>query len=302
MESNSIWDRAEQLTKISAGCALAVYVVGFLVTSLYYSTLGIAPINPLRARVVGAGLLFCITVAAGYWACVTSFNDFLSPGTHSGQNQIVRLLIDTCLFFLLCSSLSTALWQITDFDVEGLVRIAGSYIAPVFLFAAGFTIWRIESISIRIRTFVTTVTMLLALILFGVFSFRQQVSRSHFVLIAWLMLASLTVVGGRVFIKSDKFSAAMNVTSVLSQGMLLLTFFAHLIFPHVHPEWGGGAPVSVVLTYAKDAGYLAGQVKPALLLDESDLGFYLLDRNLKRTYFVPRSEVALVAYEYHVTH
>lgn len=302
MDSNSVWDRAEQLTKISAGCALAVYIVGFLVTSLYYSTLGIAPINPLRARIVGAGLLFSFTVAIAYWAGITSFRDFLGPNPEKEQHQIVRLLIDSCLFVMICFSVSTILWQMTDFDVEALPRIAGSYMAPVVLFAMGFTFWRVESIPIRIRTPVTTATMFLALVLFGIFSIWPREARSHSVLVGWLILVSVTLVGGRALGKADKFTGAMNVTSSLAQATLPLTFFAHLIFPHFRPEWGGGAPVPVVLTYVKDAGYLAGQVKPALLLDEGDLGFYLIDRNVKRTYFVPRSEVSLVAYEYHVSH
>ena len=301
MDNNSIWDRAEQFTKISAGCVLAVYIVGFLVTSLYYSTLGIAPINPLRARIASAGLLFSFTVVAGYWAGIRSFDDFLKPSPESGQNQIVRLLIASCLFILLCYSLSTILWQITDFDSVGLLTVAGSYIAPVFLFTVGFTIWRIESISLRVRTIITTVMMLLVMTLFAIFSVWTREARSHSVLFGWLLLVSLNLLGGRILVTSDKFSAGMNVTTSLSQGILLLTYFAHLIFPHVRPEWGGGAPVPIVLTYSKDAGYLAGQVRPALLLDEGDLGFYLLDRNLSRTYFVPRSEVSLVAYEYHVS-
>jgi hypothetical protein len=301
MDRNSMWDRAEQLTKVSAGCALAVYIVGFLVTSLYYSALGIAPINPLRARIIGAGLLFSFTVAASYWAGITAFHDFIQPNSESGQHQLVRLLIDSCLFLFICFSVSTILCQMTDLNVEGLLGATASYIAPMGLFFVGFTVWRIESIPIRIRTFVTTVTMLLALVLFAFFSIWSREVRPRSIIFGWLVLVSLTIAGGRSVGKPDKFTGAMNVTSSMALGIFLLTYFAHLIFPHFKPEWGGGAPVPIVLTYAKDAGSLSGEVKPALLLDEGDLGFYLIDRNVKRTYFIPRSEVSLVAYEYHIS-
>jgi hypothetical protein len=65
---------------------------------------------------------------------------------------------------------------------------------------------------------------------------------------------------------------------------------------HFKPEWGGASPIAITITFSKDAGYFAGQVKPALLLDESDAGIYLLDRNLKQTYFVPRPAISLIAY------
>jgi len=79
-------------------------------------------------------------------------------------------------------------------------------------------------------------------------------------------------------------------------GLVTVTVFAGFFYPKIKPSWGGGAPISATLYFAKDSPILPGQSVSARILEETDSGFYLIGGSNKSATFIPRSEVAMVYY------
>jgi len=77
-------------------------------------------------------------------------------------------------------------------------------------------------------------------------------------------------------------------------GLFVLGGFAWFYYPHIKASWGGGRPVSVVICLAKDAPVSPGKQVQAILLDESDAGFYIVPAQEKKALFLPRNAVSLI--------
>jgi hypothetical protein len=82
----------------------------------------------------------------------------------------------------------------------------------------------------------------------------------------------------------------------LSMGIIAVAVFAGVYYPHIEPSWGGGAPITATIYFAKDSLVLPGQSISVEIVDETDSGFYVIGGSDKKATFIPRSEVALVYY------
>jgi hypothetical protein len=80
----------------------------------------------------------------------------------------------------------------------------------------------------------------------------------------------------------------------LFYALTVLFLFATYYYPNIKASWGGGSPVPAVLYFSKDSSVKPGQNLQVQLLDESDVGFYIVGQNETKAIFVPRSAVSLV--------
>jgi len=78
--------------------------------------------------------------------------------------------------------------------------------------------------------------------------------------------------------------------------MLSILLFGSWYYPHIKSSWGGGAPVSVTLYFAKDSFIMPSQSVTARLIDETDAGFYVVGKEDKYATFIPRNEIEAVFY------
>jgi len=76
-------------------------------------------------------------------------------------------------------------------------------------------------------------------------------------------------------------------------GFAALFVFATFYYPKIKASWGGGSPVPAVVYFSKDSRILPSQYLQTQLLDETDAGYYVLDKNQKAI-FIPRNTVLLV--------
>lgn len=76
--------------------------------------------------------------------------------------------------------------------------------------------------------------------------------------------------------------------------LLLLWIYISQVFSALPPRWGGGQPTPVVIFQNSPAPWSPSNPVDALLLDETDQGFYVLLAPTGKAFFVPRSNVASV--------
>ncbi|MGA7157137.1 MAG: hypothetical protein WBY53_09835 [Acidobacteriaceae bacterium] len=286
-------DRLERLGKVSALAIVAIYVVGYLVTSLYFSSFGLADFNPLKTRVVGAGLLLTILSSAAYAIGVTSSKLPIDLRDHQGINSLIHYTLSLSQCLATAEVLTNLFLQMTDYGLKEATQNFCLMTASIFLIIVGYTAWRRKTIPTMPERWIAALS---AAAVIGIFLWFYIGSWGHGPLgiAAWLGLISISVCGLRMLGSSRSLSPGMNVVSLAAELVFFITTFTNYVYPHFRPEWGGGAPIRVTMSFNKDAGGLAGRTTPALLLDESDLGFYLIDENTKHTYFVPRASVSLL--------
>src|SRR5215470_9009677 len=62
------WEgRLKVLTQVAGICLVGIYIVGFLVVSIYHVRYGIPGFNFLRPRIISAGVLFFVLLALPLW-------------------------------------------------------------------------------------------------------------------------------------------------------------------------------------------------------------------------------------------
>lgn len=77
--------------------------------------------------------------------------------------------------------------------------------------------------------------------------------------------------------------------------LLALGSFAKYYYPRIKSSWGGGSPIPVVLYLSNDAPAVPGKQVQAVMLDESDTGYYVVPVHEEKAIFIPRNVVSLVS-------
>ena len=72
----------------------------------------------------------------------------------------------------------------------------------------------------------------------------------------------------------------------------MVGLYASSIYGRIQPKYGGGAPTPTVVYLTKPLAWMDSNVVSALLLDESEEGYFILAPNADRALFIPRSNVA----------
>jgi hypothetical protein len=82
-------------------------------------------------------------------------------------------------------------------------------------------------------------------------------------------------------------------------GALLL--FASYYYPHIKSSWGGGRPIPVTIYFKSQSVILPGQSVNALLIDETDPGFYVVGKKDNKATLIPRESVGLLYFSDNVS-
>src|ERR1700680_4827588 len=89
----------ETVSKATAVLLVGTYVLGFVIVSLHDASYGFFEVNPLRPRILAAGLLFLLMTAlpASFVTRFYSHDVELSP-----QQQVSQVLVAMLSYYLVC--------------------------------------------------------------------------------------------------------------------------------------------------------------------------------------------------------
>jgi hypothetical protein len=82
--------------------------------------------------------------------------------------------------------------------------------------------------------------------------------------------------------------------ATVAVALILLTVFASHVYPSIKASWGGGETLPVTLYLNGSAAVMPSQRWHVQLVEESDNGYYVVNKGEKKAVFIPRSAVALV--------
>lgn len=276
--------------KLATTAVILVYAVGFLITSLYCIDFGFSPVNPLRARVASAGAWFGIMVL------VPMFVGRLALRHHIGRRMEAKPWQQWAVFAFSAylASYSAA------FLLSSAFRIEQSFRARIVPFAVALGMMVLVTGPIyrwwKKRTLSVVITVLTLVVLVQVNMVQALMLRRGFTvdaLVLWLFaigLASVTDLNDF----PTKLGWHTDWYAIVGLMLLLLTVFASHVYPSIRASWGGGETLPVTLYLNGNAPVMPGQHWQVQLIEETESGYFVLNKGEKKAVFIPRSAVALV--------
>ena len=277
-------------SKLAATGVLLVYAVGFLITSLYCIDFGFSPVNPFRARVASAGAWFGSLVLVPMFVGRFALRRHIAIGVDAKPWQQWSVFAFTlygtsyCAAFLLSSA-----FQIREPFRTSVIPF-GVAIGVTVLVAGPIYKWW------KKRTLAVVIILLTLVVLLQVHFFRALTPGRGFTvdaLVLWIFVVAVASVTDLHEFPAN-FGWHTDWYAVAAWVLILLTVFASHVYPSIKASWGGGETLPVTLYLNGNAPVMPGQRWHVQLIEESDNGYYVVNKGEKKAVFIPRSAVALV--------
>jgi hypothetical protein len=266
-----------------------VYLFGFIIMSIFDARYGIADFALFRPRIVASGCLFAFLALLPMLMTLRAFSLFGLTAQHAEFTGL-QVTPENRLYVLLHVSLGLAvacfglIWPLI-FIFQVFPEIGWPVIALIVLDAAVVAALGIQGQK-RFDThpflFVTISSVSAAVLFLVLFRYADRV-------IFWIVLWFFSICMFTLSI-SLKLSTPGQIRRTEWERSALLIFpfvffiYAAKVYPNLRHEIGGGAPVPVVLHLTKKLPQFDSESAPALLIDETDQGYYLLFRGNKAEY------------------
>lgn len=298
--SASILELATRTFGLFLGLA---YAAGFLVIAINQARYGIVEFNPIRARIFTAGILFLLLAAIPVVTVTRVFGIFGMTSRYgirlSSKPEYSAYLNVTlaAAFYIVAHYLSWSLSFLFPGVVGfGTARAPASWLLGGLIFISVFAGLELGK---RFDDFPRRFAILSVLVTTGFFVVGLlYMSRPSFWLTLWFYSAG--IVGAVVLSwahEPRRIATYPWERVALAPLFLFLVVFAIEIYGNVSATYGGGAPVPAKVHLAGDAVVAGEKVLDALLIDETDHGYYILVKGRTDTaYFLRRDLVTLIEF------
>jgi len=275
-----ILDLLAPISKFSATLILVIYILGFLVTALHYSTFGIPQSNPFKMQVV----------AAGVWAILllgtpVVFAHRTRPSARALDPLVRSLAYNLFLLYFFVGILSNGL----EFEADRRYSLEA---LPVGLLASLLLLKIASKVPRRAALLRWGALCLIA----GAIIYCGSAPRTAGSTIVWLFIW-----GGMGCLVIDSLKEGLMrieyyFLMMASISLSAITALAINVYPRVEYSWGGGKPIPALICFSKQSEILPGQQVRASLLEQSDGGYYVLEEANHKALFVPNASVSWVYY------
>jgi len=282
------------IVKTTVILAAVIYGCGFLVISIHQFRYGLVELNPLRPRVLAAGIWFL------FFATIPFVLEIEGNSIKSSSPERERWLgkRSTPFFFstLSCFFLGMTLAN-AAFDIPTDVGQAGPSTLTILLVMAVSAALVFADQWKRFPHWLAVLGSLgFGFLLFScgfrdLFYYHHQSVAS---IALWFMVLSFFA-HAEMQSRHWKFQTG-NWKQSVAWAIAAVAGFSSIYYPQMKPSWGGGEPVPATIYFNKDSLVLQGRSVSAKIVDETDAGFYVIGGSDKRATFIPRSEVAMVYY------
>ena len=300
------------LTQSGALCVAAIYVVGFLIISIYHIRYGIPEFNFLHSKIISAGVLFFVLLALPLWE-LAGLYDWIRiplkptpPEATCIEKEVTRPELTPFLLRIFMPTFRISLFLGASFGIAFFLNLIlivnanasskGWALACVLLSAPAFA--SAPLLATKSRKF-QVIGLALVLITLPIFAFGawKTHDRGFQLFFLWFLVCGITTRGVLNAKKDPHRLLNQSLHNVLLNTLLPLLFFAAYLYPRIRPVVGGGAPAPIIVYCTDVPPFAASNEVKAKLLDETDLGFYLLlSPDDKQAVFLPRSGVRAVKF------
>lgn len=281
------------VVKVIVVLAAILYGCGFLVISIHQYSYGLVEMNPLRPKVLAAGIWFLCFAAVPFVLVLEG--RAIKSSTPEREEWLRRRSTGYYFSAMSCFWLGGILETAFDFQMETLPRWPSTGTLMLTMIVSGALV-----AADQWKRFPHWLSVLASLAFGGllVFCGLRDLQFYHGKSVASIALWFIAV---SFFASSEMQSrswkpAIGNWKQSVALSIIAVGGFASFYYPQIKPSWGGGAPIPATIYLAKDSLMLPGRGVSAKILDETDSGFYIVGGDDKRATFIPRSEVAMIYY------
>jgi len=277
-----------------------VYLFGFIVMSVFDATYGIADFSLFRTKVIAVGTVFVVLIALGMLLTFRMFS-FFGLTVERADVSAVTVTPQNRSFIIADVALSI------PFGCVGLAW-------PLSFLLATFPFWTGKGFGLFLITAAVTAalgvsgrkwfnahpflfvflsamnTAALFVILF------RYTHRSLFWFVVWLSLVCLFTLQTSLKVrKPDEVRKTEWERLFLTIVPIIFGLYATKVYPNIKHQFGGGAPVPIVLHLTKKLPVFNSENVPVSLIDETEQGYYVLHGSDKAV-FVARGLVEEVEF------
>ncbi|WP_353063846.1 hypothetical protein RBB77_21700 [Tunturibacter psychrotolerans] len=289
----------EPLSKALGLLLIAAYATGYLTVSLYYSSLGMGLTNVLKPEILSAGFIFLLFTVSPMWGSYYSFKLEELRDTAESSSYYTTILKGASQLFtfsVLLAIPASAIFVLSSFNPP-----KWNTAVYCLVYALDAAVWTTLSVSRKVQELTRrapwTLWAVSAAILLSWFFLsinpgngftRRRLSLWFFACGFFPMLA-LTP-------NLRKDSSRLHWPYQAFQILCFLAIFPTRVFPYIASQWGGGQPVSALLTLSKDSVVLPQRSIRVGIIAQDDAGIYVLADGGHKAVFVPRSSVGAIVF------
>ena len=281
------------IVKATVILAAVIYGCGFLVISIHQFRYGLVELNPLRPRVLAAGIWFLFFATIPF--VIEIEGNSIKPSSPERERWLRKR--STRFFFSTLSCFWLGMIVAYAFDIPTDVGQAGPSTLTIILVIAVSAALVFADQWNRFPHWLAVLGSLgfgFLLLSCGARDLLSYHHQSVATIALWFWISGF-LAHGEMQSRDWKFQIGNWKGSVLL-GISAVVAFSSFYYPQMKPSWGGGEPVPATIYFAKDYLVLQGRIVSAKIVDETDAGFYVVGGSDKRATFIPRSEVAMVYY------
>lgn len=286
MNAETLKSQAQAAYNGATVVVLAVYVIGFLILSLHHAYFGIPQVSLLRGRIISSGLLFCVLAAIPVIETVRIV-DLPGVWTTSDQHRFGPIVQNLPWLFMAITIESVVLRLALMENQFG----PGTHYMWVFGIVPAIALVSLPTRSSRSGLFYLRLAALIILVGFCIFRTRDVELQS---LIGWFLSCAFITIQAYRPLRNRQNLLKVNLVQTLLGAIGIVAMFVFLVYRKIPTSLGGAAlvPVTVSFADAKQPPIGNTPILKMWLLDETDAGFYLLQRkDVNKAVFIPRNTV-----------
>lgn len=277
-----------------------LYIFGFIIVTAFDASYGISDFSLFRTKVIAVGCLFVFLLAL---PVVVAFRTFKILGLGRRVVYATKISKPENMPFLMVD-IATSL----PFTCTGLlvVPLGFLYVTPFRLGDRGFisyilvaAVYATSAILSRDRfdkhpTLFLCISLIITTGYFVVL--YRYADRELFWLVVWLSSVSFVTVAVWYWMRNPE-----EIRTTEWERLLLFLIpvifgvYALKLYPKIKPQYGGGAPVPIVLHLTRKLPVFDSETVPVSLVDETEQGYYVL-RGSDKAVFVARGLVEEVEF------
>jgi hypothetical protein len=290
----------ELLSKGWIALLAGVYVTGYIIVSIYHASLGLNELNPFRPKVAAAGILFlAFTSAALYMDSHARKIIKADPNTYTGnKKRVYEIVVGGLAIYCLDILASSACLLLMRYD--SYPKNSWEFIS---LWTVGLLIPLLQKVGKKISwfqkfqthwAFFTLCIALTVILVSQSFPSKGEFNGRQFALVlATIQLAAHLIKNSHNASGLDRITGWTHLVFV---SILPFILFGTWVYPHIKAAFGGGEPTPAEISLnLPGPSQTSDQIK-VLIVDETDIGYYLIIGSERSVHFLPRSVISQVEY------
>jgi hypothetical protein len=286
------------ITRSIASALALIYGLGFVILGFHDARYGVVQFSPFRARILLVGFVFAslVTLAAAAHHYGFVYLPGLQPVLNDSEpeRRLHRDVVLLAAFVYTASFMAGSFSTWAHFPAQKNQPHRWQVVLSLALLTLGFLILSHAAERFREKPLRAVLLSLPAFpLVFGVLAYLEEPGASKprvYLTAMFVLVGFLATVTKRVRSVPRYYSDWRTWPVVLA----IFGIYITQIFANLPPRWGGGQPTSIVIFQNSPAPWSSSNPVDALLLDETDQGFYVLLSPSGKAFFIPRSNVSSI--------